>query len=170
MKKLLFTLMILLTSLTSSAQSHSDRICLGVGILYERGFDATLSWEHETKYHNSWEYFANGYLKWDECEVCGYVCRDSFWKNYRTWTLGAAYKPCVIRRRNHYGNVRIGASAGSNTEDFLGGLHIGYEHNYSLRHGWVFYWQAKCDIMIPDREDLFRTGVVLGFKIPTINF
>jgi len=29
----------------------------------------------------------------------------------------------------------------------------------------VLYWQVKSDLMIKGR-DLFRTGVVLGFKIP----
>ena len=82
-------------------------------------------------------------------------------------SVGVAYKPCVWRGRNNYGNLRIGASAGSNTDKFLGGIHVGYEHNYALRRGWVLYWQAKCDLMLPDRKDLFRTGVTLGFKIPT---
>ena len=170
MKKL-FTILAIVSSfsLSSYAQSHSDRITFGMGLLYERGLDAdaTLAWEHETKYHNAWEYFVNGYLKWDECESCGHVCPESFWKNYRTWGVGVAYKPCVWRGRNNYGNLRIGASAGSNTDKFLGGIHVGYEHNYALRRGWVLYWQAKCDLMLPDRKDLFRTGVTLGFKIPT---
>ena len=137
MKKL-FTILAIVSSfsLSSYAQSHSDRITFGMGLLYERGLDATLAWEHETKYHNAWEYFVNG-------------------------------KPCVWRGRNNYGNLRIGASAGSNTDKFLGGIHVGYEHNYALRRGWVLYWQAKCDLMLPDRKDLFRTGVTLGFKIPT---
>ena len=149
MKKLFAIIAILGSiSLSSFAQSHSDRITFGVGLLYERGLDATLAWEHETKYHNAWEYFVNGYLKWDEC-------------------VGVAYKPCVWRGRNNHGNLRIGASAGSNTDKFLGGIHVGYEHNYALRNGWGLYWQAKCDLMLPDRKDLFRTGVTLGFKIPT---
>ena len=37
---------------------------VGVGALYQRGLDATISWEHETRYHNAWEYFINGYIKW----------------------------------------------------------------------------------------------------------
>ena len=116
MKKLFAIIAILGSiSLSSFAQSHSDRITFGMGLLYERGLDATLAWEHETKYHNAWEYFVNGYLKWDECESCGHVCPESFWKNYRTWGVGVAYKPCVWRGRNNHGNLRIGASAGSQT-------------------------------------------------------
>ena len=81
--------------------------------------------------------------------------------------IGVAYKPCLVRGRNHYGNLRIGASGGSDTDKFIAGIHAGYEHNLSLRHGWGLYIQAKCDLIVPDRKDLFRTGIVIGFKIPT---
>jgi hypothetical protein len=64
----------LFVSVSSFAQSHSDRISVGAGALYQRGLDATISWEHETRYHNAWEYFINGYIKWDECASCGHVC------------------------------------------------------------------------------------------------
>ena len=87
--------------------------------------------------------------------------------NYRTWGIGIAYKPCLVRGRNHYGNLRIGASGGSDTDKFIAGIHAGYEYNLSLRHGWGLYIQAKCDLIVPDRKDLFRTGIVIGFKIPT---
>ena len=150
---------------TTSAQTNSDHVSVGVGALCERGLDLTISYEHETKYHNAWEYFANGYIKWDDCKSCGHVCPESFWKNYRSYGFGIAYKPCVTRGRNHHGNLRIGASAGNDTKDFLGGAHIGYEHNYTLRGGWKLYWQVKTDVMIKG-EDLFRTGVVLGVKLP----
>lgn len=150
---------------SASAQSNSDRISLGVGLLYENGLDATIAYEHELNYHNSFEVFAGGCLKWAECPSCGHVCPESFWRNYRSYSLGVAYKPCVVRGRNHFGNVRIGVSAGSDTGRFLGGIHVGYEHNYMLHSGWVLYWQVKSDMMIKG-QDLFRTGVVLGFKIP----
>lgn len=167
MKRTLFTIIaIAFCAMSMMAQSHSDRISFGMGALYERGFDATLSWEHETKYHNAWEYFVNGYLKWDECESCGHVCPESFWHNYNTWGIGIAYKPCVVRGRNNYGNIRFGASGGSDTDKFIGAVHLGYEQNYALRHGWNIFWQVKTDLVLRG-EDLFRTGVVIGIKIPT---
>ena len=111
MKKIILSLiMVLSCTISSFAQSHSDRLSLGVGALYER---------------------------------------------------------CLVRGRNHYGNLRIGASGGSDTDKFIAGIHAGYEHNLSLRHGWGLYIQAKCDLIVPDRKDLFRTGIVIGFKIPT---
>ena len=169
MKKILLTLIAAITMTASAfAQANSDRISIGMGVLYEKSLDATIAWEHETKYHNAWEFFVNGNFKWDECQSCGHICPESFWKNYRTWGVGVAYKPCVVRGRNHYSNLRIGASVGSNTEKFLGGFHVGYEHNFALRKGWVLFVQAKCDLLIPNREDLFREGITVGFKIPTI--
>jgi hypothetical protein len=164
MKKIMLMMAIMFATLTTtSAQNGSNRISLGAGLLYERGMDLTLSYEHETNYHNAWEYFANVYLKWDDCESCGHICPESFWNNYRSYGFGIAYKPCVVRGRNHYGNVRIGASAGSDTNKFMGGVHVGYEHSYALSKGWQLFWQVKSDIMIKGK-DTFRTGVVLGIK------
>lgn len=166
MKKLLLLFALVLTGATGFAQRNSDRIMAGVGCLYERGLDLTIAYEHETRYHHAWEYFANGYIKWDDCASCGHVCPESFWNNYRSYSFGFAYKPCVTRSRNHNGNLRLGASAGSDTDRFLGGVHLGYEHNYTLRGGWKLFWQVKTDVMIKG-EDLFRTGIVLGIKLPT---
>ena len=129
------------------AQRNGGRLSLGVGLLYENGMDVTLAYEHEMNYRHAWEFFANG------------------WRNYRTYGFGVAYKPCVVRGRNHYGNLRIGASAGSDTNKFLAGIHVGYEHNYVLRSGCTLFWQVKSDMMIKG-ADLLRTGIVLGVKLP----
>ena len=155
-----------LTSCSVYAQnSNQNRLSVGFGVMYERGLDVTVAYEHETSHHSAWEYFANGYLKWRECPTCGHVCPDSFWHYYNTYCFGAAYKPCISRGRNNYGNVRIGLSLGSNTDDVIAGFHLGLEHNYCLRGGWQLYWQVKTDLVF-NGKDLFRTGVVLGFKLP----
>ena len=74
MKSIMMAVALIATASTIKAQTNSDRISVGVGALYERGLDMTLSYEHETKYHNAWEYFANGYIKWDESSrVATYV-------------------------------------------------------------------------------------------------
>lgn len=164
-KSLLLLLACMGMALNASAQRNSGRLSLGAGLLYENGMDLTIAYEHEGNYRHAWEFFANGYLKWAECASCGHVCPDSFWRNYRSYGFGAAYKPCVVRGRNHFGNLRIGASAGSDTRKFVAGLHLGYEHNYVMRSGWMLYWQVKSDVMIKGK-DLFRTGIVLGVKLP----
>ena len=70
------------------------------------------------------------------------------------------------KAQNKYGSLRLGASAGSDTHEFVGWAHVGYEHNYVLRHGWHLYWQIKTEVCI-NGQDLFRTGLVLGIKLPT---
>lgn len=149
---------------TGIAQSHSNRLSLNTGYLYERGVDLTLSVEHETLYHNAWEFFANIYAKYDKDPISGKVTRESFFHNYRTWGFGIAYKPCVYRAKNSNGSLRLGASAGSDTHDFVGWVHAGYEYSYALRHGCFLFWQIKSDLCIGG-EDWFRTGVELGYKI-----
>lgn len=163
--RMIFAVFLLCVGLCAHAQSHSDRVSIGVGALYERGFDATLSVEHETMNHNVWEYFVNGYLKYEKDKEVGHITHDSFWKSYNTWGLGIAYKPCVYRGMNSYGSMRIGGSAGSDRHDAVGWVNLGYEHDYALRAGWHLFWQVKTDVSISGR-DLFRTGVVLGFKLP----
>lgn len=130
------------------ADDRQGRIQIGTGLLYERGLDLTVGYEYETNYHHAWEFFGNVYLKWDECEDCKHICPESFWNHYNTWGVGAAYKPCVFRSRNHHGNLRLGGSLGSDRNKVLGGIHVGYEHSYALRKGWKLFWQAKCDLMI----------------------
>lgn len=166
--KILASMMLLLGSLsTVSAQRNSDHIQLGTSWMYERGLEATLSYEHSTQYHNAYEYFVTYHIQYDIDKTVGHYTKESFWNNYRTYHIGAAYKPCVIRRRNNHGNLRIGGSVGSNTDKFLGGIHVGYEHTFSLYKGWELYFNIKEDVIIPEvNSDLFRTGTSVGFKIP----
>lgn len=153
-------------SLQLCAQTNNNHLMVDVGALYENGLEASFAYEHGTKYHNAWEYFATYYIKYEEDPEAGHYTKDSFWNSYRSWHVGICYKPCVTRGRNHHGNVRIGASGGSNTSDFLGGVHVGYEHTYTMYSGWEFFFQVKEDVIIPKKNDLFRTGVTVGLKIP----
>ncbi len=120
-KTIILTIACMCLAVGANAQRGSGRLSLGAGLLYKNGLDVTLAYEHEMNYRHAWEFFANGYLQWAECESCKHVCPKSFWQNYRTYGFGVAYKPCVTRGRNHYGSLRIGASGGSDTRKFLVG-------------------------------------------------
>lgn len=162
MMKRLFLLMALAVALSLqpvSAQGRSDRLGMGAGIMVSPAADATVFWEHETRYHNAWEVFAEGYLKYD---VNGSGLRGS----YGCWGVGAAWKPCILRSRNRYGNMRMGVSCGSNTDDFVAGIHLGFERSYVLHHGWRLYWRAGMEMRVPKRDDLIRGGLSLGFMLP----
>ena len=158
MRRFLMIAVVLLTTVMAKAQDNSNRIGVGVGAFYRPAASATLFWEHETRYHNAWEFFATGSLKLDDIEDLG--------ANYRCWGVGAAWKPCVFRARNRFGSARIGVSLGAAPTDFLAGIHAGWQHSYALRRGWQFYWQAGVDVMLPRRDDLFRVGAGVGIKMP----
>ena len=169
-KKMLLTAVFIIFSLmlaqrTCAQSSNQNHLQLSAGLLYERGVDVTLAVNHETRYHNAWEYFINGYIKYEEDPIAGHITKDSFWNSYRTWLLGVAVKPCVTRGRNNHGNLRIGVMGGSDTNKIIGGGTVGYEHSYALYHGWEFFFQARCDILIR-AKDVCRTGVDLGIKVP----
>ena len=59
--------------------------------------------------------------------------------------------------------MRLGGSLGSDTHEVIGGIHVGYEHNYALPHGWFLYGQVKTDMVI-NGKDFFRTGIAVGVK------
>ena len=158
MRRFLMIAVVLLTTVMAKAQDNSNRIGVGLGGFYRPAASATLFWEHETRYHNAWEFFATGSLKLDDIEDLG--------ANYRCWGVGAAWKPCVFRARNRFGSARIGVSLGAAPTDFLAGIHAGWQHSYALRKGWQFYWQAGVDVMLPRRDDLFRFGAGVGIKMP----
>lgn len=147
------------------AQSHGNHLMLDVGASYPKGLEASVAYEHETNYHNAWEYFATAYLKYETDPTVGHITNDSFWHNYNTWNVGIAYKPCVTRSRNQHGSFRIGASVGSDLDKVLGIGHIGYEHTFNLYYGWSMFFQVKEDIVIRGK-DTFRTGATIGIKIP----
>lgn len=163
MKKILFLMMLCVATISAKADDNKNHIGIGFGLLYENGLDATLSYEHETKYHNAWEYFGNVYLKWAECGDCGHICPESFSHNYNTWTLGVAYKPAVHVGRNNVGRLRLGAQGGSDRHEFIGGVTAGYEHSYQLKHGLQLFWNARTDLMI-NGADLLKTGVTIGVR------
>ena len=167
MRAKVFALFIALTAIAITANAQNAKsVNIAIGVMYPQTVDATLSYEVGTKHHNAWEFFGNVASKWKDCPSCGHICSESFWKDNRTWGLGVAYKPCVVRTRNTYGSLRLGGSLGSDCNNVLGGIHAGYEHNYALKGGWRIFWQVKCDCVIVG-DDLFRTGVTIGVKIPT---
>lgn len=64
MKKILSVMFALFSATAMYALSHGNHLMLGLGVSYPQGVEATLPYEHETDYHNAWEYFGTMYLKY----------------------------------------------------------------------------------------------------------
>lgn len=166
-KKGAVLLVMLFISTLGFAQHNNNHIIMDVGASYYKGLEATIAYEHGTSYHHAWEFFGTYHITYEKDSQARHYTKKSFWNDYRTWHIGAAYKPCVLSRRNNHGNLRLGGSFGSNTDRFLGGIHVGYEHTFCLYNGWELFLQFKEEIILPkQRRDLFRTGAAFGVKIP----
>lgn len=163
MRRILLILSLLVgTVLPSMAQDRSDRIGLGIGAPYSFAGDAVLFWEHETRYHNAWEVFAEGQLLLPEqpSQV------GQLWDNGKRWGVGAAYKPCIWMARNRYGSARLGVSLGASLSEFQAALHAGWQQAYALRGGWQFFWHAGTSLTLPKWGSLFHVGGGIGIKMP----
>lgn len=125
------------------AQNQGSHLMIAVGGAYPRTLESTISYEKEMLYHNAWEYFATYSVQYDEDPEAKHITRKSFWHNHNTWGVGAVYKPCVGRGRNHHGSLRIGASAGSDFHKAIGAVHVGYEHTYNLYDGWSVFFAIR---------------------------
>ena len=155
MRKFLMVAVLLMTAVMAKAQDNTNRIGVGLGGYYRPAASMTLFWEHETRYHNAWEFFAEGRVLFHG-DLSQLSQVSQIWDSAgKQWGVGAAWKPCVYRARNRYGSARIGVTLGAAPTDFLAGIHAGWQHSYALRKGWQFYWQAGVDLMIPKRYDLF---------------
>lgn len=51
-KRMMLCLAVASIGLVANAQTNSNHLMFGVGALYEKGLDATIAYEHGSKYHN----------------------------------------------------------------------------------------------------------------------
>ena len=161
MRKLLMVAVLLLTAVMAKAQDNTNRIGAGLGGYYRPAASMTLFWEHETRYHNAWEFYAEGNLLFRN----GLSQVSQLWDSAgKQWGVGAAWKPCVYRARNRYGSARIGVTLGAAPTDFLAGIHAGWQHSYALRKGWQFYWQAGVDLMEDQMILAIITSLILMLR------
>ena len=95
------------------------------------------------------------------------VCSDSFW-SYKTFGIGAAYKPTISRGKNSNLRWRFGADLGANRKGFQASIDIGLEYSYSFRNGMQVFVMQKNDFVFWTR-DHFRNGLLVGVKFPINN-
>ena len=132
MRKHLMIAVLLLTAVMAKAQDNTNRIGVGLGGYYRPAASMTLFWEHETRYHNAWEFYAEGNLLFRN----GLSQVSQLWDSAgKQWGVGVAWKPCVYRARNRYGSARIGVTLGAAATDFLAGIHRRISLQGSMQDG-----------------------------------
>lgn len=163
-KLILFTLLLLLTRSTFAGDGDSY-LGIQTGVLYPRIFNATLSYEKEIAYHNAWEVYIDYATQWDKCSTCGRVCTYSFWKEKFAYAIGSAYKPVILRGKNNFTRLRIGADLGASNRKFALGVEVGFEFVHTFKNGWQFIVQQKNEVTFWGKPT-FKNGALLGVRFP----
>lgn len=164
MKKIIFLIMISFISLKSMAGDGDKFFNISGGWQWKNTVNAVVGLEFEGKYHNAYELYIDLATAYDKCPVCNKVCSDSFW-SYKTFGIGAAYKPTISRGKNSNLRWRFGADLGANRKGFQASIDIGLEYSYSFRNGMQVFVMQKNDFVFWTR-DHFRNGLLVGVKFP----
>lgn len=164
MKKIYILAIMITMSLHCFAGDGDKFLNLTGGWQWKNTVNAVVGFELETKYHNAWELYFDLATAYRTCPVCHKVCSDSFW-DYKTFGIGAAYKPSMWRGKNSTVRWRFGADLGANHKGFQASVDIGLEYSYSFKNGIQFFVMQKNDFVFWTR-DHFRNGLLIGLKFP----
>ena len=167
MKKILLIWAVIAAAFCSPAMAGDGDRHLGFqgGFLYPGIYNAVLSVDYETSYHNAWEFYIDAFTEPKDCMDCGKVCKESFWKSNYGLGIGAAYKPVTYRSRNNVGRFRIGGDIGTCHREFSLGIELGYEHVWTFKNGMQFVIQQKNEVTFWGRPT-WKIGGLVGFRLP----
>ena len=149
MKRIAFLVITLFFSLKSMAGDGDKFFNISGGWQWKNTVNAVVGLEFEGKYHNAYELYIDLATAYDKCPVCNKVCSDSFW-SYKTFGIGAAYKPTISRGKNSNLRWRFGADLGANRKGFQASIDIGLEYSYSFRNGMQVFVMQKNDFCLLD--------------------
>lgn len=160
---LILPLLLLLCSQYSLAGDGDKYLNISGGWQYKNTINALISIEFEGTNHNSYEFYldlANAYKKAPD----GKIHSNTFW-DYKSFGIGAAWKPIIGRGKNSSLRWRLGGDIGANDKSFQASLEVGLEYSYTLKNGWKLFALQKNDFVFWTR-DHFRNGLLIGLKLP----
>lgn len=163
MKKILFVFL-LIFSVNTYAGNGEKFLSISGGYQYKRTVNTLISLEFEKNYHNSYEFYVDLSTRYKTCSDCNKICSESFF-DYRTFGVGAAYKPAIMRGKNSVFRFRVGADLGANETHFQAKITAGLEYSYSFRNRMQIFVMQKNDVCFWSRHT-FRNGLLIGLKIP----
>ncbi len=150
MKKYLLILAVITTSI-GFAQSGFNHITGKLGLTYESDFNFEIGYEFNKKNYKNISLFFSGFKA------------NRSGKNISNWTFGISYDPNLITAKNHYLNLKIGTSAGTNESNFIVDIITGLEYNYALSYDVKLTALLKLNRMFNSEID-YRQGLLLGIK------
>lgn len=164
MKKILLTLLFLLSVTVSMAGEGDQYFNISAGFLFNRTLNATIGYEREMDYGNAVELYAELGNQWQRDPKDDKVYNDTFWKGYY-WDGGILYKMSLKRFKNSMLRARIGVQTGAYTGDYFFGIEGGLEYNYVFQSGVQLSLIQKNQVNFL-HGDTFKNGICVGLKIP----
>lgn len=166
MRKLYIIILLIAAVITPAKAGDGDKhVGFQAGLMYPGVLNGVLSVDFETRYHNAFEFYIDAFTEWKDCQDCGKVCKESFWKSNYALGVGAAYKPVVHRSRNSVGRFRIGADIGTCSREFALGIEAGYEYVWTFKNNVQFVLQQKNELTFWGRPT-WKFGGMVGFRLP----
>lgn len=166
MRKLFMIILLIAAVITPAKAGDGDKhVGFQAGLMYPGVLNGVLSVDFETRYHNAFEFYIDAFTEWKDCQDCGKVCKESFWKSNYALGVGAAYKPVVHRSRNSVGRFRIGADIGTCSREFALGIEAGYEYVWTFKNNVQFVLQQKNELTFWGRPT-WKFGGMVGFRLP----
>lgn len=159
MKKLIFILAVLIGAAVSArADGGAHRVGIGAGASLYNTLHAQVSLEHDLRYGNVLEVFAEAGDRWQQ-PTC-----HMFWKRYY-WDGGVAYKHRIWRGKNSSLRLRLDFHAGAAMRRVFIGFDPGVEWEHVFANGLRLYVQESNDFNF-FHGDKFRNGLTVGLKFP----
>lgn len=166
MRKLYIIILLIAAVITPAKAGDGDKhVGFQAGLMYPGVLNGVLSVDFETRYHNAFEFYIDAFTEWKDCQDCGKVCKESFWKSNYALGVGAAYKPVVHRSRNSVGRFRIGADIGTSSREFALGIEAGYEYVWTFKNNVQFVLQQKNELTFWGRPT-WKIGGMVGIRLP----
>lgn len=174
LKFIIIPLWLMLNGLGAKAQSGYTYFNVSGGYLFKplNGLTGTISLEFASKYHNSFEIFAEGYRsKYKQVNtyvvdtVTKRTVTDINNKIRQNYLLGFVYKPLITRSKNTTVRFKMGSGFGSNGKDFIVAPQAGFEISEALSGGVELMLQQNNSYVFWDVQH-WRSGAALGIKIP----
>ncbi|MFL0137679.1 hypothetical protein [Tenacibaculum maritimum] len=151
MKKLLVVLIVLI-SYSSYAQTGFKHISIQYGMTYEKSTNIEIGLDFNRKYFNTWTLFFSHYKKNEDATG-----------NFENSTVGFYYSQNLIASKNNFLNLKMGSSAGTNSENFIIDIILGLEYNYSFSRNLKFSLFLKNNAMF-NANPVFRHALLAGLK------
>ncbi len=166
MKNIFVTIIALLAFIPSYAGDGDKFINVSGGLMYRNTVNALIAMEFEQKYHSAWEIYLDMTTTYKKCPVDNTIfCEETFW-DYKTFSVGGAYKPAFYRSKNFNLRLRVGADLGTDEGySFCAGIDVGLEATYSFRNRMQVFLTQKNDFIFWTRDNI-RNGLLIGIKIP----